>query len=819
MSRKTFLTTRIIIPFPEHPEIIQTLVYVAHLHSPEQFSLIHVNSNNLKYIFLIVSALVSATAINAQTCNFRIAGHVTDEHIKSQLQGASVILLGTDREIMTNSAGNFVFENLCPGSYRIQVSHINCETVYRDIVLEKNVHVDILLPHAENTLEEVTISAYRNIPNAAFNQELTGKELEATRGSSLAEALDRLSGVTTLKTGSNVAKPVIHGLHGNRLLIINNGIRQEGQQWGNEHAPEVDPFIAGKLSVIKGVDELKYGSDAIGGVVLVEARPLRHLPGWTSEINSGYSTNGRAYYGSAWFEHQPGKSPFSYRLQGTYKRSANIQTPGYTLNNSGLKEYNFSGTAGWKKENYSIEAYLSYFNTVAGIFPGAHIGNLTDLETAIAAPKPDDIYLGEKTYTIERPKQEVGHLLGRVKTILEKNGHKFNLTLGFQQNRRQEFDRSRGNDNPKPQLDLLINTFSQDLSWDHKPAGNFRGTVGLSGMQQDNSFGGRYFIPNYQSFTGGAYWIEKFSVSNWELSSGLRYDMKKVGTQRLQYNGEEISHDFNFSTMAAVFNVQFKPNEHIRLNAGTGLSSRAPHVNELLSNGIHHGTATFEEGDITLGEERSLNTSLGIEGETSNRKFSFEVSFYNNSIRDFIYRKPMPDEPVLTIAGAFPKIKYAHTDAVLRGIDADIHWKLLPSLEYILQGSILRARDKVADDWLIYMPSDRISNQLVYSFKDGRRFGDSYLSAGVTHGFKQSRTPSEKNGKQDYKVAPDAYTLVELGASTEVLIGSTPLTIGLTVSNLLNTAYRDYINSFRYFTDEAGRNFAFRIKVPIVSNH
>ncbi|MBK7882797.1 MAG: TonB-dependent receptor plug domain-containing protein [Chitinophagaceae bacterium] len=196
------------------------------------------------------------------------------------------------------------------------------------------------------------------MPIQDLKKELSGKALQETRGLSLSEALTKINGVTMLQTGSTISKPIIHGLHSNRILTINNGVRQEGQQWGNEHAPEIDPFIADKLTVIKGVDELKYGSDAIGGVVLVDPKPLRNKPGYAAEINTAYFTNNRQYVLSGVFEQQLKKiSAFTYRVQGTFKKAANAATPGYRLNNTASEEKNFSITAGFKKEN-SVQNYF-----------------------------------------------------------------------------------------------------------------------------------------------------------------------------------------------------------------------------------------------------------------------------------------------------------------------------------------------------------------------------------------------------------------------------------------------------------------------------
>jgi iron complex outermembrane receptor protein len=176
------------------------------------------------------------------------------------------------------------------------------------VTLAANMHADIDMVPLKGLLAEVTVTTARAQQVTGIRKELSARDLEQTKGFSLAEALSRVTGVAMLQTGATISKPVIHGLHGNRILTINNGVRQEGQQWGNEHAPEIDLFIAGRLTVIKGVDELRYGSDAIGGVILVEPKALRTLPGYNAEFNAGYFTNNRQYIASGVWEQQLQKS-------------------------------------------------------------------------------------------------------------------------------------------------------------------------------------------------------------------------------------------------------------------------------------------------------------------------------------------------------------------------------------------------------------------------------------------------------------------------------------------------------------------------------
>jgi iron complex outermembrane receptor protein len=770
----------------------------------------------LKIWLFILSAIAGSIPAHAQNCNLRLSGHVEDSDTREKLVNAIVIIVEVNRQVVTDSTGDFAFDSLCAGDYTIQISHEHCETTRQKIQLNKKKHLDIFLPHAKNTLTEVIVEGRKEIANTGFKKELSGKALQETKGLSFSEVLSKINGVTMLQTGSTISKPVIHGLHSNRILTINNGVRQEGQQWGNEHAPEIDPFIADKLVVIKGVDELRYGSDAIGGVILVEPKPLRNIPGYAAELNTAWFTNNRQYVVSGVFEQQLKKQPaFMYRLQGTFKKGANAATPGYRLNNTGSEEKNFSFTAGWKKEQFNTELFYSQFATKVGIFTGSHIGNLTDLQNAIQSTKPDDVFLGQNTYTIQRPYQDVSHHLLKLKSNIYKGEHRFNILLAGQFNHRKEFDIVRSSTNTKPQLDLSIYTLSQDVNWEHPKKNHFSGMIGIAATQQDNSYSGRYFIPNYRSYTFGTYIIEKWSKHEWELQAGIRYDNKTINTTRLKYNGDTISHDLNFSTLASSLNAAYKVNSTWKFNTNITLASRAPHVNELLSDGIHHGTATYEKGDINLKPEQSVNVAAGISFQNTKKNLGLDINVYSNNIRNFIYQQPQPDSPVLTIAGAFPLIEYKQTNAVLSGADIAVFLKPVSNIEWNAKASILYAWNSNTNDWLILMPANRFSNELTYNFKDSKRFSNSYVSAEVMNVLQQTRVPDNRNGKQDYKAPPPGYTLVNMNASTTFLIVKLPVTIGIGVRNMLNTKYRDYLNSMRYFTDEMGRNISFRLKIPI----
>lgn len=752
----------------------------------------------------------------AQDCFFSIKGHVVDKDMSEHLANANITIVELGKSVVTNSKGDFEFVNICKGNYTIIATHVSCATYTKEIKVDRNIHLDIEMPHSINIGGQASVTAQKEKQNTGLKMELSGTALDATRGGSLAEALSKLNGVTMLQTGATVSKPVIHGLFGSRLLLINNGVRQEGQQWGNEHAPEVDPFLADKLTVIKGVDELKYGSDAIGGVILVEPKIMRTTIGKSLSVNTGYFTNNNLYYASAIYEEQLKRhSNWTYRVQGSFKKGANASTPSYRMNNTGLQESNFSFGLRYKQKSHTSDIFVSHFNTTLGIFSGSHIGNITDLQNAIKADKPDNVYIGQRTYVINRPRQEVNHQLFKAKTTWVKPSGKWSVLLSAQRNNRQEFDIVRSSTTTKPQLDLTILTFSQDINLEHSLLKKSNGFIGVSAVQQINNYSGRYFIPNYVSQTYGLYAIQKWSNIHWEYQAGIRADYKIVNTTRLKFNGQELNYDFSFPTIAASFNTAYKHNQYFKTNLNIALSSRAPYVNELLSDGIHHGTATYEQGNIFLQTEKSLFVNWNLNYKSKKENLLIDLSIHNNLIHDFIYQQPRPDAPVLTIAGAFPKIEWLQTNAMLTGADFSLQYNITKPLQFTTKLSVLYARNITTKDWLIWMPANRWHNQISYAFNDSKLFANNTINVEWLQVAEQKRIPNGNIPKYDFKAPPVGYQLVNMSFSTDISVKQRKMNVLVGIQNLFNTKYRDYLNTFRYFTDELGRNISIKLKFSI----
>ncbi|TSJ46746.1 TonB-dependent receptor [Fluviicola chungangensis] len=772
----------------------------------------------LNWFILSVPFLLISHQLHAQNCNGSISGKVIDEHDGSPLGLAVISIQGLKKTVQSDENGNYRLDSICNGDYILLVRHKECDPLRQKVTVKGETIVSFYPEQRIMDLESVTIQAQRLTSQSTQpKDQVSPEKLDQTKGLSLGDALKTVPGVNTLNTGNSISKPIIHGLHSNRILILNNEIRQEGQQWGIEHAPEIDPFIAGKLSVIKGANSVRYGSDAMGGVVLVDPRPLRDSAGINGEVNLIGATNGRGGTASAFFDGNFRKLPaFSWRVQGTLKQNGTLSTPKYNLINTGLKEYNFSYALGWKKQHYGAEVYYSQFNTTLGIFGASHIGNLTDLDKAFHSSVP--LETGKFTYKIGRPYQHIEHELLKAKCYFD-TGKRGKLTIIYsrQYNLRYEYDKHPPlNDSlaalNKPDLQFEITTHTTDVIWEHRTARHIAGSIGINGITQGNTYEGRALIPNFRNYSGGIFWIERWKKKHFELEAGARYDYKWLRIYKYEYIGnatyELISPIHHFENVTGNLGAIYKKDSSFNVSLNVSSAWRAPSVSELYSSGLHHGAAAIEYGNPALGSEIAYNAILAIRYQPSDQLF-IEVSPYYNFIHNFIYRQPT-EEPVLTIRGAFPGFNYVQTDAILKGCDFYANYKIFKRFELTGKASILRAWNKTQDNWLIMMPADRGELEAIYRFKSHGKIQKAYLSVSALYVNKQWRVPQNV----DFAPPPPAYFLLGANASITVKIAQQDIEFGLSVQNALNQSYRDYLDRFRYFADQPGINVLGRIKIP-----
>jgi len=753
--------------------------------------------------------------VTSQTCDLTLKGCVTDADDGEHLGFAIVKLIEPEKIIQTNENGDFVFENLCAGQYKLYIQHVGCKDTIITVDISETKKIFIKMPHSINNLKEIDIMDKRvDMKKTQTVDQLTPEEIQKTKGQNLGEILKNIPGVTTLNTGATISKPMVHGMQGNRLLILNNGIRQEGQQWGNEHAPEIDPFIAKKLSVIKGVNALRYGSDAIAGVVLVEPEDLPDTAAITGELNLVGLSNGQTGVTSGILQGNFDKiKGFSWRLQGTLKKGGTVKTPNYYLSNTGIEEKNFSYNVGYHRKKWGVEMYYSQFNTSIGIFKGSHIGNLTDLNDALTRGKPIDS-LTAFTYSVSRPNQVIAHeLIKGISHYHFSPKWRAQLQYAWQYNHRQEYDLRRLTAPERqsgviaPDMNLKITSQTMDAILEHDNIKSFRGMYGASYMHQSNVYTGRFFIPNYLNKSWGVFATERYTLHNFEFELGARYDEKKL--QSYFYEGKIwTEHPRNFKNYSFNGGLIWKADSTFNLFVNGGSAWRAPAPNELYSNGIHQGAGTIERGNPNFKSETCYNiTATGI---YKRKKIMVELTAYHNQFQNFIYLNPS-NSLELTIRGAFPVFVYKQDNVRISGLDLKTEYSFNHYFSFIAKGMIVRAWNYSIKDYLIFMPADRGDINLKLKMPSYKYFKSSYFQINNQFVAKQWRVPTNA----DFAKPPSGYYLLGFDIGTTVQIKKQKLLLNFGATNLLNTVYREYLDRFRYYCDAVGVSYNQRITVPL----
>jgi iron complex outermembrane receptor protein len=743
------------------------------------------------------------------SCHILLEGHVIDIDSREGLPFALIRIDGQQTAgAVADEEGHFSIEGLCAGEITLLVNHVGCHTRRMSLVLSDDTMVLVHMRHDEHELFEIDITEHSSAYSGTqASYSLRGIALSRNATESLAGKLKDMQGVWALETGPTIAKPVIHGLHSNRVLIVQHGVRLESQQWGSEHGPEVDPNLAGEIKVVKGASSVRYGSDALGGVILLDPSPLPYGEKQSGVLTMGFRSNS---LGGAVSGHVQGgiSRNWAWRLQGSARAGGDSHAPDYSLANTAYREYGSSGSLGYRSSTWRTELFASVYATSLGILSAAHIGNLTDLALAFESEKP--LITRDFSYIIDAPRQEVTHSLFKSFSTFDvgTEGH-IDVMIAYQDNIRREYDRERGSDDG-PSLDFNIGTLLSELVYEHRLNERIKGSVGVSYMNQQNVWSGRFFIPSFRNNGAGVFILEQWNKGNLVIEGGLRYDYRLLSVFR--NTGEAIEQtDRKFSHVSGNGGLYYSISSPFTLRINSGTAWRPPAINELYADGLHHGAAAIEVGDESLKKEVAWTNSIGAEWHGTS--FRLDAELYSNLIRDFIYLTPT-GETSLSIAGAFPVFAYRQADAHLYGVDLQGGWMIYEDLEFEFSGAFLYARNQDADNWLINMPADRFGVGLSYHIHGkNNRVWD--LRIGGDHIPTQQRFPEGI----DFAPPPPGYTLVNCSVESEVTWGGRNIHLTLKADNLFNAAYRDYMDRFRYYADATGRDISLHIFIPFTKNN
>ncbi|RMB64056.1 TonB-dependent receptor [Dokdonia sinensis] len=796
----------------------------------------------MKFYFLL-GALLWSTLGFTQNCTYTLSGYVIDLHDQSTLNQATIIVAGSEEAVTTDTDGKYIITGLCEATYTLQVSHPACETQAVRVTVRGNTTRNINMEHHLESLGDVQVTGHAHELKSKTGTEtiVDHQILESSSAASLGDALRQLSGVSSLNTGNTVVKPVIQGLHSSRVVLITDGTRLQDQEWGAEHAPNIDVNAAGEVTVIKGAAGLQYGGDAIGGTIVIEPETIpvkdtlygRTIVTGASNGRGGSITSSLTKsFNNGWYG----------GVNGTYKRFGDFETPDYILSNTAMSEKDVALRVGVNRYRFGIEGSYSIFDKESGILRSSHLGGAEDLVVAINSDEP--FVVNDFTYEINQPRQDVRHQIAKLNGLYRfENLGKLTAQVDYQRNNRLEFDIRRDSEDTRPSIDLQLETFTATADFDYTADNTVTAKFGVLGRYRehfpDPITGVRRLIPDYEAFDFGVYALGSKQLNQWTFEGGARFDYNQINAEKFyltsvweersfdqsfpEFEVEEIGNqiftrpEFSYSNFSATAGVGYDFDGDYSLSANYALASRAPNVSELFSDGLHQSAARIELGDLSFNQEVAHKFSLNFTRTEEN--WQFAIAPFASFINDFILIEPTDLRQ--TIRGNFQVWEYRQTEARLLGFDIDNEVRLRENLTLKNQFSLVKGQDLTLDDALINMPATNTRNSITYSLPEVSNLRFMLESNYV---FRQNEFPdnnfeitlpaTDDQVVVDVSTPPDAYHLINFRGDIDFALGNkSNLNLGLMVNNMFNTSYREYLNRQRYFADDLGRNVLLQIKI------
>ncbi|ASK30467.1 TonB-dependent receptor [Chryseobacterium sp. T16E-39] len=794
----------------------------------------------MKLIYSLLLIFCGLVLTNAQK-TYTVEGTVQDFHDKSMLENA-VVKIGTFTA-KTDKAGKFLFNKIPAGSYNLIAKHPDCHDYTENIGVSQDLHLTIILEHHIQDIETVTIHGSHKNNGSMVVKTLDKTVLTRNATENLGNLLTNISGVNVLKTGNNIAKPIIHGLYGSRVAILNDGVKLAEQEWGVEHAPNVDVNNFEHIDVIKGASALKYGNGAIGGVVLLQPQILPKkdtIMGSVllSGISNGRGANLNVKLVKTW------ENGWAVKTNGSFKKLGDLDAPDYGLMNTGVQNsgFNFGVQKLTFNKGISFDYYLT--NNSIGILRSSHVGSADDLDEALSNQEP--LYKRPFSYDIDNPRQEIEHHIAKISAYQRfKDFGKITATYSFQYNHRKEYDIRRTEElSKKPGLDLElitndinINHFIERTKWNLE--------TGINGGYQNNYSNpdteARRLVPNYDRFYAGVYSVFKYKVlPELDIEAGARYDFDRYEVTkwydlskwnklyaadysnfvvRINQNRILTKPELNFNNISANAGITYHPSDSFNLRFNYARVSRSPNVAELFADGLHHSAAIIERGDMRIKSETGNQFNLIADAKLNVLGgLSLSVNPYFFYTKNFINEIPTGYQNTQW-GGDFVVYEYQQIDARMYGVDVDVALKINDHLGYKGSASYVYGQDITNDVPLIMMMPPNFNNSVEFNKKEWNNF---YFNVSNNTVLKQTRFPiynfpitkydtdgNPYKKEVDVSTPPAAYSLWNLQAGVNL---SKNFGVDFSVRNVFDRAYRDYLNRLRFFSSEMGRNFILTLR-------
>ena len=648
---------------------------------------------------------------------------------------------------------------------------------------------------------------------------ISPRQLEKQPSTNIIDAIAHQPGVSQITTGGGISKPVIRGLGYNRVVVVNDGIRQEGQQWGDEHGIEIDPASVHSVEILKGPASLMYGSDAMAGVIIFHSAPTLPKGDMKANISTGYQTNNGLFDYSLNFAGHQGGFVWDTRYSGKMAHAYQNKYDGYVFGSS-FREQAFSQLLGWNYRQGHSHLTLDYYHSTPGIVEGERDENTG----CLLVPEG----YNAKSYGKPMPYQQIHHYKAVLDNSWFLGDGNLKLLLGYQQNRRQEFEEK---ENPSEcGLDFMLHTINYDLHYLSPEMDGWKVSTGINGMwQKSENKGTEFLIPAYRLFDYGVFANVSKEIGRLNISGGIRYAHRQELVEE-EEEGKKSSlrfHGFkrSFHGVTGSIGVAYEllKDLNVKVNASRGF--RAPNISELSSNGVHEGTQRYELGNTDLKSETSWQFDLGL--DYSSPIVSAELSLFANRINHYIFSEKVAGESGHEVLiDDTPAYRFTSGDARIMGGEAsvDIH-----PVEHLHFGNTfsyvnsVQLHQPAASKYLPFTPAPRWLSDVRYEFIcGGRTFDNLFVKFEVDCNLRQNHYLAANATE----TATPSYTLLNLYAGTDIKShGRRILSLYLSGENLTDRAYQSHLSRLKYLdTNTAtgrrgvynmGRNFSMKVVVPI----
>ena len=801
----------------------------------------------MKQLLLYLFASIFLIAPSIASGSVTLQGKVTDKATGEGLPGVEIYFPDLKKGTTTDIDGIYTIENLPVTKALIQVSFIGYKLIAETIDLATTTTKDFMLEEAVMELNEVVVTGLsksaekRRTPTPITT--ISTAELRALNASNIIDAIASRPGIDQVTTGPGISKPVIRGLGFNRVVVVNDGIRQEGQQWGDEHGIEIDEYGVNRVEILKGPASLAFGSDAMAGVINFLPAPTLPKGKISGSVLANYQTNAGLIGGSADLAGNINDYIWDVRYSGKESHAYQNAYDGYVFN-SGFKENNLSGILGVIKSWGYSNIHFSVYDMTPGIVEGERdsasgkfikpfaIGG----EEGEAIATEDDF----RSYTPQVPFQKIHHYKAVSNSSFVLGNGSLKTILGWQQNRRQEYGEILTPD--EYGLYFFLNTVNYDVRYNLPELNKWNISVGANGMyQKSQNKGTEFLIPDYHLFDFGIFALARKSFEKLDVSGGLRFDTRQEKADALYLDafGERTDHPdgdsfLQFSDIDAQFQgfsgsigatYQFSEQVFAKLNLSKGF--RTPNIAEISANGVHEGTVNYIIGVPTLKAESSWqwDFALGV----NSHYITAELDLFSNKINNYIYLEKLSRSMGGdSLTDGYATYKYTSGDAHLYGseLSIDVHPAPIDWLHFENGFSWVRAVQADQPDStrnLPFTPSPKLTSELKANVKKiGKNLVNGFFMIGVDNYFRQDHFYSAYGTE----TATPGYTLLNVGLGADFVSNNRTLfSLFINANNLTDVAYQNHLSRLKYEAVNnvtgrmgvynMGRNVSVKLVVPI----